>query len=128
MRNIENRDNETIAQIKTLINKSFPPAFGYRLEYFVGEDEDTGNRYLIFHIMSSAIGNIYRKSLRLNPHKSIMEQENDFIGAVLSDFLLLGTTFLTNNIMAQRAAQHKDSDNILKNPFSKSRLNNIILN
>jgi hypothetical protein len=128
MRKIEDKSNEMIDQIKVLIGKSYPPAFGYRVEYFVGEDEDTRREHLVFNLTSSVFGDIYRKSVKLNPTKLFMDAEHDFIGAILTDFILLGTTFLTQTVMARKAAKHEDADNIVKYPFSQGRLKPLNLN
>ena len=125
---IEDRENEMVDQIKDLISKSFPPMFGHKIEYFVGEGEDTQRRFLVFDLSSKIFGGIYRKMVHVPPSKIIEEQESDFIGKILTDFILLGTTFLTNNIIASKAAKQEDSDAILKHPFSKGRLNNVNLN
>ncbi len=128
MRKIEDRQNEMIDQIKVLISKSFPPALGYRVEYFIGEDEDTRRESLVFDLSSSTFGDIYRKAVKLSPRVLAVDVESDFIGAILTDFILMGTTFLTNNIMAKKAAQHEDADNIVKHPFSTGRLKDVNLN
>jgi hypothetical protein len=128
IKKIEDRENEMIDQIKALISKSFPPMLGHKVEYFIGEGEDTHRRFIVFDLSSKAFGGIYRKIVHMHPSKIISEQENDFIGRILTDFILLGTTFLTNNIIASKAAKQEDSDAILKHPFSKGRLNNVNLN
>jgi len=128
VRKIRSRKNEMVDQIKSLIAKSFPPMFGHKIEYFTGEGEDTQRRFLVFDLSSEVFGNIYRKSVHIQPGKTIGDYENDFIGKILTDFILLGTTFLTNNIIASKAAQQEDSDAILTHPFSKGRLNNVNLN
>jgi hypothetical protein len=128
MRKIEDRHNEMIDQIRVLINKSFPPALGYRVEYFIGEDEDTRREHLIFDLTSSMLGTIYRKSIKLSPTKLAIDAESDFIGAILTDFTLLAVTLLTNNVMASKGAQREDADNLVKHPFSKGRLKNLNLN
>ena len=128
IKKIENRENEMVDQIKDLIAKSFPPMLGHNVKYFIGEGEDTKREALVFDLSSTAFGNIYRKIAYIRPPKTVSDCENDFIGRILTDFILLGTSFLTNNIIASRAAQQEDSDAILKHPFSKSRLNNVNLN
>ncbi|MCK5602073.1 hypothetical protein KAR91_09395 [Candidatus Pacearchaeota archaeon] len=128
MRKIEDRNNEMVDQIRLLINKSFPPALGYRVEYFVGEDEDTRREHLVFNLTSSMFGNIYCKSLKLSPEKPGIGVESDFIGALLTDFTLLAVTFLTNNVMHSKTIQREDADNLVKHPFSKGRLKNLNLN
>ena len=128
MRKIEDRNNEMVDQIRLLINKSFPPALGYRVEYFVGEDEDTRREHLVFNLTSSMFGVIYCKSLKLSPTKLADDAESDFIGAILTDFTLLAVTFLTNNVMHSKTIQREDADNLVKHPFSKGRLKNLNLN
>ena len=128
VRKIKIRKNEMVDQIKDLIAKSFPPMFGHKVEYFIGEGEDTHRRFLVFDLSSKMFGQIYRKSIQIQPGKTISDYENDFIGKILTDFILLGTSFLTNNIIASRAAQQEDSDAILSHPFSKGRLNQVNLN
>ena len=125
---IEDRENEMIDQIKTLISKSYPPMLGYNVEYFIGEGEDTQRTVLVFDMSSKAFGDLYKKMVFIRPPKTAMDYENDFIGKILTDFILLGTTLLTNTVMASKAAKHEDSDAILKHPFSKSRLNNVTRN
>ena len=117
-----------IDQIKVLIEKSFPPAIGYKLEYFVGEDEDTKRQHLIFDLTSVSFGGIYKKGFKMSPGMTVSDCENDFIGVVLSDFIVLGTTFLTNNIVTYKKAVYKEADDLLKNPFSKGNLNKMTLN
>jgi hypothetical protein len=125
---IENRSNEMVDQIKDLITKSYPPMLGYYADYFMGEGEDTERRMLVFDVSARAFGNLYRKAVHIRPPKTINDYENDFIGKILTDFILLGTTFLTNTVMASRISKHEDSDAILPHPFSKSRLKNVNLN
>lgn len=125
---IEERSNQMIDQIKTLIHKSFPPVLGYKVEYFLGEDSLTERNHLVFKISSKEIGDVYQKSLRLKTSKFVEDAESDFIGMILSDFMLLGTTFLTNTIMAKKASQKESANNIISHPFSKGRLNSINLN
>ena len=118
-----------VDQIKTLIAKSFPPALGLRVEYFNGEDEDTQIESIVFHLNSSALGSIYKKTLKLSPDRlSEDDIEPDFVGAILTDFVLLGTTFLTNNVMFRKATQREDAANILVHPYAKGKLNNPNLN
>ena len=129
MRKIEDRSNPMVDQIKVLIAKSFPPALGMRVEYFTGEDEDTQIESIVFHLNSSALGSIYKKTLKLNPDRfSEDDVEPDFVGAILSDFMLLGTTFLTNNVMFRKATQKEDATNILVGPYSRGKLNHNNLN
>lgn len=128
MRKIEDRNNPMVNQIKDLIAKSFPPALGIRVEYFIGEDEDTQIESIVFHLDSSAIGSIYKKSIKLSPHTLSDDIEPDFVGAILTDFVLLGTTFLTNNVMFRKATQKEDATNILIHPYGKGKLNNHNLN
>ena len=118
-----------VDQIKDLIVKSFPPALGLRVEYFNGEDEDTQIESIVFHLNSSALGSIYKKTLKLSPDRlSEDDVEPDFVGAILTDFVLLGTTFLTNNVMFRKAVQKEDAANILVNPYGKGKLNHNNLN
>jgi len=128
IKKIKDRENEMVNQIKELIAKTFPPMFGHKVAYFTGEGEDTQRKFLVFDLTSEMFGDIYRKSVHVHPGKSISEVESDFIGKILTDFILLGTSFLTNNIIASKAAKHEDSDAILPHPFSKGRLNNVNLN
>lgn len=117
-----------IDQIKLLIQKSFPPALGISVSYFEGEDKDTSRKYLVFKMSSPAFKVLYQKSRRLGEGEAFFDIESDFVGSVLSDFIVLGTTFLTNNVMIKMMSQKEESDNILKRPFSKGRLNKINLN
>ena len=128
IKKIRNRKNEMVDQIKDLIAKSFPPMFGHKVEYFIGEGEDTQRKFLVFDLSSEMFGDIYRKSVHVQSGKTIGDYENDFIGKILTDFILLGTSFLTNNIIASKAAKQEDSDAILPHPFSKGRLNQVNLN
>jgi len=114
-----------VSQIRDLLMKAFPPMFEYMVEYFIGEEEDTERIMLIFNISSKAIGNVYMKTVIMDSKYAVDDIESDFIGRILADFMLLGTTFLTNSIMASKAAMKEDSSAILTNPFSKGRLNNI---
>ena len=116
-----------IDQIKDLIRKSYPPVLGYNVEYYIGEEDKTHHRVLVFEISSKAIENIYRKAVRMKSGTVVEEYEQDFIGKILSDFMVLGTTFLTNVIMSQKIIK-QDAANIEKHPFSKGRLNGINLN
>ena len=125
---IEDRNNMMMDQIKDLIHKSYPPMLGYKVEYFTGEGEDTQRSAFVFDVTAKAFGNLYRKAVYIRPPKTVDDYENDFIGKILTDFILLGTTFLTNTVMASKMAKHEDSDAILKHPFSKGRLNNVNLN
>ena len=125
---IEDRGNPMIDQIKTLIHNSYPPMLGYKVEYFIGEGEDTQRDMLVFEMSSKVFGDLYKKMVFIRPPKTASDYEDDFIGKILTDFLLLGTTLLTNHVMASKAAKHEDSDAILKHPFSKSRLNNVTRN
>ena len=125
---IKDRGNEMIDQIKTLIKKSFPPAIGFEAKYYEGEDRDTERQYLVFEIHTSAFGMVYRKAKKLGPQDTFFDVEHDFVGVVLTDFILLGTTHLTNYAMAKKASEQEDADNILKHPFSKGRLNPLNLN
>lgn len=114
-----------VSQIAELLEKAFPPIFGYKVKYFIGEEEDTQRVMLVFEVTSKTLGSVYMKSMRMESKWEVDDVESDFIGRILTDFMLLGTTFLTQTIMASRAAQQEDSDAILIHPFSKSRLNNI---
>ena len=125
---IEDRENEMIDQIKELISKAYPPMLGYKVEYFIGEGEDTQRTMLVFEMSTKAFGDLYKKMVIIRPPKTVSEYEHDFIGKILTDFLLLGTTFLTNSIMHSRVSRQEDSDAILTHPFSKSRLNDITRN
>ena len=125
---IEDRRNTMIDQIKVLIGKSYPSMLGYKVEYFIGEGEDTQRTMLVFEMSSKTFGDLYKKMVFIRPPKTASDYEDDFIGKILTDFLLLGTTFLTNTIMASKAAKHEDSDAILKHPFSAGRLKNLNLN
>jgi hypothetical protein len=125
---IEDRKNEMIDQIKSLINNSYPPMLGYKVEYFIGEGEDTQRTMLVFDMSTRAFGDLYKKMVYIRPPKTVNDYENDFVGKVLTDFILLGTTFLTNTVMASKAAKREDSDAVLKHPFSKGSLNNVTLN
>ena len=128
MKHIKDRDNEMIDQVKTLIKKSFPPVFGFEAKYYEGEDPDTERQFLVFEINTSAFGMIYRKAQKLSPREIFFDIEHDFVGVILTDFILLGTTHLMNFVMARKAAQKEDVDNILIHPFSKGRLNPFNLN
>ena len=124
MRHIKERSNEMVDQIKNLIAKSFAPAHEFDVKYYEGEDSDTERQYLVFEI-SVSIGRIYRKAKKLDPKETFFDVEHDFIGAVLSDFILLGTTFLLNTSMIRKISTKEEADNILIHPFSKGRLNNV---
>jgi hypothetical protein len=63
--------------------------------------------------------------MRLPDHVIRDEVEPDFLGKVLTDFIMLGTSFITNNIMASNASKANDVDGILVKPFSQGRLKNI---
>ena len=128
MDKIQDRSNELTDQVKLLIAKAFPPALDIKVEYFEGEDKDTERLYLVLSIISVPFGNLYLKSKRLAEGETFMDVEHDFVGAILADFIVLGTTFLMNNIMAHKVANTDRADNILKNPFSKGRLKNVNLN
>lgn len=128
MNHIKDRSNEMVDQVKNLIGKSFPPALGFGVKYYEGEDPDTERQYLVFEINTSAFGMIYRKAKRLGPKEVFFDVEHDFVGAILTDFILLGTTHLTNYAMARKASKQEDADNILIHPFSKGRLNPLNLN
>ena len=125
---IENRSNMMVDQIKELIDKSYPPMLGYYADYFIGEGEDSERRMLVFDVSTRAFGNLYRKAIHIRPPKTIEDYESDFIGKILTDFILLGTTFLTQTVMASKISKREDSDAILPHPFSKSRLNNVTRN
>ena len=127
MRHIEERSNEMMDQIKQLIAKSFPPALEFVVRYYEGEDSDTERQFLVFEINTS-IGRIYRKAKKLSPKETFFDIEHDFVGAVLSDFILLGTTHLMNYVMVRKTSTKEEADNILIHPFSKGRLNNVNLN
>ena len=122
VRKIQNRSNEMVDQIKVLISKTFPPALGIEVQYYEGEDVDTERKYLVFSMTSPTFKNIYTKSKRLSEKETFFDIEHDFVGAVLSDFIVLGTTFLTNNVIAKTISDRENADNILKHPFSKGRL------
>lgn len=128
MRIIEKRDNEMVNQIADLLEKAFPPIFSYKVAYFIGEEEDTERIMLVFEITSKTLGSVYKKSMRMDTAYAADDVESDFVGKILADFMLLGTTLLTNTIMASRAAKQEDAEAILIHPFSKSRLNNVNLN
>lgn len=125
VKKIRNRKHEMIDQIKILIGKAFPPALGIGVSYHEGEDVDTERKYLVFSMTSPTFKNLYTKSRRLGEDETFFDIEADFVGAILSDFIILGTTFLTNNVMAKMASERESADNILKHPFSKGRLNSI---
>jgi hypothetical protein len=125
---IEDRENEMLDQIKDLIMRSYPSMLGYDVQYFLGRGEDTDREILVFEISSKVLGSIYRKSVLIRPLQDVEDYERDFVGKILSDFVLLGTTFLTNSIMHSRVSRQEDSDAILTHPFSKSRLNDITRN
>ncbi len=128
MKRTRNRDHLMSDQIKNLVAKAFPPALGIVVEYFEGEDEDTERLYLVFSMKSTTFGNLYLKSKRLSEKETFFDVESDFIGAILADFVILGTTLLINNVMARNVANRENSDNILKDPFSKGRFKNVNLN
>lgn len=117
-----------VSQIAELLEKAFPPIFGYKVKYFIGEEEDTQRIMLVFEISAKTLGSVYKKSMRMDTAYAADDLEADFIGKILADFMLLGTTLLTNTIMASRAAKQEDAEAILIHPFSKSRLHNINLN
>lgn len=125
VRKIHELENEMIDSMKELYIKAFAPALGYRAEYYIGEEEGTQREVIVFELTSRMLGNIYRKSMRIPEGHVYEEYENDFISKIMTDFIMLGTTFLTNSIMASRAAQHNDADGILVKPFSGGRLNKI---
>lgn len=128
VKKIKNRSNEMIDQIKKLIDKAFPPALAIVVNYYEGEDVDTERLYLVFSMSSPVFKGLYSKSKRLGEKETFFDVESDFVGSVLSDFIVLGTTFLTNNVMAKLANERENADNTLKHPFSKGRLNNVNLN
>lgn len=124
---IENRRHDVIDQISSLIQNAYPPILGYSVEYYIGKDSENQKRLLCFEIKSSRLGDIYRKTFRLPQSDHLYEYEADFVGNILSDFIMLGTSFLTNQIMAknQHEPVKENVRHVLKKPFSEGRLNNI---
>jgi hypothetical protein len=125
VRKIHDIENEMIGQIRQLYETAFPPIFGYTVEYFLGEEEGTQRGVLVYSVTSKVLGNIYRKQMRLPDHVVREEIEPDFLGKVITDFIMLGTSFITNNIMVAKASKANDVDGILVKPFSEGRLKNI---
>lgn len=128
VRKIRDLENEMVEQIQKLYSTAFPPIFGYKLEYFIGEEEGTEREVLVFSLSSKTLGAIYRKQMRIPQGTVVEEHEPDFIGKIMTDFIMLGTSFITNNIMGQKAARQNDADGVLVKPYSEGRLNNINLN
>ena len=128
VRKIHELENPLVDSMKELFQKAYPPALGYTLDYYHGEEEGTDRGVLVFVLNSTMLGEIYRKQMRLPKHIIREEVETDFIGKILTDFVMLGTTLITNNIMIQRAINKDVADGILIKPYSKGRLNNINLN
>ncbi len=128
MKKIRTRDHAMVDQIKMLIVKSFPPALGIVVDYFEGEDEATDRLYLAFSLTSTTFGDLYLKSRRLGGKETYFDIEADFVGVILADFLVYGTSLLLNSAMARKVTDRENSDNILKDPFSKGRFKNLNLN
>ena len=87
----------TIDEVINLIRRSFPPICGYAAEYFVGENEETHKQFLCFLIRTNMFGNIYYKAVEIESSRVAEEYEEEFVGAIIGDFFLLGTAFITNN-------------------------------
>ncbi len=117
-------------QIKTLIYNAFSPIFGYEVDYFIGQDSNYTERMLCFEIKSKRLGNIYKKTLLLPKGSEIYMYEADFIGTILSDFIMLGTRLITNQILEKRdkPPQTKSPVEVLNKPFTKGKLNKLNLN
>ena len=127
---IEDRRHDVVDQIAKLIHDAYPPILGYYVDYYIGKDSEELKKVLCFEIKSTRLGNIYRKTFRLAGSGNMYDYEADFIGNIMSDFIMLGTTFLTNQIMAknQHEPVKENVRDVLKNPFSKGRLNKVNLN
>lgn len=125
---IRDLSNTMIDQIKVLIHKSFPEAFDLQTSYFVGKEEDTDRIMLVFNIKSKKMGIIYQKMARMQYETEVDDREPDFVGKILSDFIVIGTTFLINNVMNMKDAMIEDADAILTHPFTKADLRRINLN
>lgn len=115
-----------VDQIRDLILKSYPPVLGFSVEYFVGEDQSTGDNMLCFSMVSTKFGQLYTKMLTMIPPKTASDYESDFVGSILSDFMLLGTTLLTQDAGRRNANQRLAEGNplITKNPIREGILNN----
>ena len=124
---IENRRHDVLDHISSLIQNAYPPILGYSVDYYIGKDSDHQKRLLCFEINSTRLGSIYRKTFRLPQSDHLYEYEADFVGNILSDFIMLGTSFLTNQIMAKGEHEpvREDVTKVLRKPFSKGRLNKI---
>ena len=117
---------DTMDGIVNLIHKSFPPALGYAAEYFIGEDEEIGKQFLCFLVRTEVFGNIYQKRVELNPSKFIDQYEEEFVGAVIRDFFILGTAFLTNDNIRRKGMDQMGGNiikNVSHNPFKEGILN-----
>ena len=126
IKKIEDRNNEMIDQIKDLIIRSYPPVLGFSVDYFTGKDESNGNNMLCFGIISKKFGQVYTKMLVMEPPKTAFDYESDFVGNILSDFMLLGTTLLLQDITKRNVENSLRSGNplITKNPIREGILNN----
>ena len=127
---IENRRHDVVDQIKKLIYETYPPILGYTVEYYMGEDTETGAISLIFHLHSTKFGNLYRKTFQIPSGRNVYEFEPDFIGNILSDFVMLGTTLLTNQVVnktVQIPLEHCVRD-VLDKPFGKGMLKKLSAN
>ena len=98
VRKIREKDNDIVKEIKTLIGSRFPPFIGLKVEYFLGEEGGIlPQKVLCFNVRSEIVGDVFSKMVRIVPPKPMSEYENEFVGSILGDFIMLGTTMLMNH-------------------------------
>lgn len=127
---IENRRHDVVDQITKLVHDAYPPMFGHTVEYYIGEDFDTNDRFICFHLKSKRFGNLYRKTFHIPAGREVYEFEADFVGNVLSDFIMLGTTLLMNKVVINSpdVPMGQVVKDVLIKPFSKGMLKKLNLN
>jgi len=99
MKRIEARENDFIVHFKEMLKESFPPALGFEVEYYIGEDKQ-GTRGLYFAITSKDFGHMYSRFGEIQSHQTTYDVEEGFTNKVINDLVLAGVTFL--NLEAYR--------------------------
>jgi len=112
-------DNEFIMHFKEMLRTHFPPIFGYKVKYIIGEDKK-GNRGLYFELRSNKFGLLYAHFEKLDSHMIVSDIETDFMNNVINDFILGGITLM--NIESHNQKQNEMVNHDIMNKSFKNSL------
>jgi len=116
---IEHREHEIVEQIKNLLHKT-PVVFN--VDYFLGEDVDSGVRSLHFNVSRQDIGSTFSVYRTLQTYEFPSDVEDHFMGETMNNLILAGLTWFSLEKM-RKASEVNIQDRVKITPGQVIYLN-----